>query len=140
MIEIRAAIEGDADQLSVLLEELGFPATKADIAGRLLDLKLRGEVILVCTDGAKLIGFICTHVTPVLHRPLPVGRITSLIVKQSERRRGMGRLLVDSAERYLRQAGCGLIEVTSNQKLADAHQFYERLGYTRTSFRFYKPL
>jgi hypothetical protein len=48
--------------------------------------------------------------------------------------------LVEAAEVVFSGAGCGLLEVTSNDRLADAHAFYERLGFERTSVRLAKSL
>jgi GNAT superfamily N-acetyltransferase len=76
----------------------------------------------------------------MLHRPQPVGRITSLVVDAQERGKGLGRRLVQAAEAQLAQAGCGLLEITSNFKLVEAHAFYERIGYERTSVRLMKRL
>jgi PhnO protein len=80
------------------------------------------------------------HVTPVLHRPTGVGRITALVVGEAARGHGVGRALVAEAERRLEVLGCALVEVTSNQKRTDAHDFYRRLGYEATSVRFARTL
>jgi GNAT superfamily N-acetyltransferase len=80
------------------------------------------------------------HIMPVLHRPGPIGRLTAVIVDESVRRMGVGLALVAAAERVLEASGCALIEITSNKKRTDAHAFYERLGYTATSFRFAKTI
>lgn len=45
-----------------------------------------------------------------------------------------------AVERHLGDAGCGLIEITSNLRRSDAHRFYEGLGYERSSYRFGKSL
>jgi ribosomal protein S18 acetylase RimI-like enzyme len=74
----------------------------------------------------------------VLHRPKPVGRITSLVVDPSARGQGLGRALVQAGEAALVQAGCGLLEVTSHARRTDAHDFYRHLAYERTSLRFAK--
>ena len=71
----------------------------------------------------------------VLHRPRSVGRITSLVVDTSERGTRIGRALVAAAEETLASAGCGLQEIMSNVRLVGAHEFYEYLGYERTSIR-----
>ena len=76
----------------------------------------------------------------VLHRPMPVGRITALVVDDSARGQGLGRALVAAAEAALAGSGCGILEITSNMRFAEAHAFYEHLGYERTSVRFAKVL
>jgi ribosomal protein S18 acetylase RimI-like enzyme len=88
----------------------------------------------------RIVGVLSWHVTPVIHRPRPVGRITMLVVDEKLRGGGIGRLLVAEAEARLAKKGCGLVEVTSNRKRLRAHAFYERLGFARTSYRFAKDL
>jgi GNAT superfamily N-acetyltransferase len=136
---IREARPSDSEALAALLAELGFPAAAADVAERLPRMQAAGEVPLVAeADG--LLGCIGWHVMHVIHRPVPVGRITILIVTPQSRGRGIGKALVEAAEARLEQLGCGILEVTSNAALAGAHLFYERLGYERTSHRFAKEV
>jgi GNAT superfamily N-acetyltransferase len=59
-----------------------------------------------------------------------------MVVAESERRRGGGRALVETAIERCSAKGCGLIEVTSNIDLSPAHTFYRQLGFERTSYRF----
>jgi GNAT superfamily N-acetyltransferase len=99
-----------------------------------------GELILVADYQGTLLGVLTVHVTPVLHRPTPVGRLTALVVTEQARRQGIGRSLVEAAEQAVLDRGCELIEVTTNRKRTDAHAFYERLGYEITSFRMKKLL
>lgn len=75
-----------------------------------------------------------------VHRPAPVGRVSVLIVDESYRGRGIGALLMAEAEKRLAAHGCHILEVTSNVSRERAHQFYEKLGYERTSYRFMKTL
>lgn len=139
-MEIRHASPVDASAMAALIAELGFPAPADTIASRLNILLGAAEVVLVAAQDGVLLGLVTVHITPMLHRSTPVGRFTALVVTERARRRGVGRALVESAERLLTARGCGLVEVTSNQRLSDAHSFYERLGYEATSLRFKKTL
>lgn len=139
-LEIRSATLPDTPALSRLFDELGYPAPAETIAARLAVLNRLGETLLVAARGTEVLGFVSVHVTPVLHRPTSVGRMTALIVEEKSRGQGIGRALVAAAEKHLIEKGCALVEVTSNQKLTAAHAFYERLGYSITSYRFGKTL
>ena len=76
----------------------------------------------------------------VLHRPAPVGRISMMVVDESLRSQGIGAVLVAAAEEALAAQGCYMVEVTSHVRRTDAHRFYERIGYERTSVRLAKEL
>ena len=136
---IREAKPGDADAIAALIEELGFEASVADVANRLRALAKGGEPVLVA-ERRGMIGCVTWHVTPVIHRPTPVGRVTMLVVTGKARREGVGEALVAEAEARTAARGCGLIEVTSNIELGGAHEFYRRIGFERTSYRFVKRL
>jgi ribosomal protein S18 acetylase RimI-like enzyme len=139
-VEIRIARPEDAPALADLIAELGYAATHQLVAERLRRLEQSGETVLVLALDGDVVGFVTLHVTPVLHRPTAVGRMTALIIAGRARGHGLGRELVAAAEQHLAQAGCALVEVTSNNKRTDAHAFYQRLGYTETSRRFYREL
>jgi ribosomal protein S18 acetylase RimI-like enzyme len=136
-LKVREASPRDASALADLVTELGFPASEIELAKRLAALRKAGEPPLVAERG-EVIGVLTWHVTPVLHRPHPVGRVTMLVVAKAARGRGAGTALVEAAEARLRALGCGLVEVTSNIELGGAHEFYRRRGYERTSYRFAK--
>ncbi len=136
----RLAIKEDAPELARLLTALGHPTP----AGRIADCwdlwSYEGNSAYVAEQHEKLLGVVTLHRMIVLHRPKPVGRITALVVDPASRGNGIGRALVAHAEVALAQAGCGLLEVTSNNSLVDAHAFYESIGYQRTSIRLAKDL
>jgi ribosomal protein S18 acetylase RimI-like enzyme len=138
-LSVREAMPRDAEAISALLGELGFPTAAADIRRRLPRLRKAGEPPLVAVED-EVIGCLTWHVTPVLHRPAPVGRVTMMVVAEKARRRGVGAALLEAAEARLAAAGCGLVEVTSNIELGGAHAFYRAQGYERTSYRFAKRL
>jgi GNAT superfamily N-acetyltransferase len=136
---IRDARPRDTEPLAALIVALGYDVTAADVRKRLSLLKKAGQHVLVADRGG-VIGVLTTSIMHVLHRPRPVGRVSMMVVAESERGQGVGAALVAQAETRLKTAGCGLVEVTSNAKRLRAHAFYERLGYERTSLRFAKQL
>jgi ribosomal protein S18 acetylase RimI-like enzyme len=139
-LSVREAGPRDSEAISALLGELGFATEAAEIRRRLPRLRKAGEPLLVAVEEKQVIGCLAWHVTPVIHRPAPVGRVTMMVVSEKARRRGVGAALLEAAEARLAAAGCGLVEVTSNIELGGAHAFYRAQGYERTSYRFAKRL
>lgn len=135
---LRAASLEDAAELARLLAPLGYPVTATGVAAVWGAWEAEGNLALVIQGEGALLGAITLHRTTVLHRPRPVGRITSLIVDPKARGLGLGRMLVAAAEDTLERAGCGMVEVTSHVRRTEAHAFYAHLGYERTSLRFAK--
>ena len=137
---IRDAASSDAAAIADLAAEIGFAMPVERVAERFRLLDDAGETPLVAEQVGSVLACLTWHVTPVLHRLTPVGRITMLVVTSRFRSRGIGRALVEAAEARLLERGCSLVEVTSNLRLIDAHRFYERLGYEQTSLRFAKQV
>jgi GNAT superfamily N-acetyltransferase len=140
-VHLRTATPGDAPEIARLLTVLGYPTDAASLATRWAKWRASGSAAIVAGgERGALLGLVTLHTTIVLHRPKPIGRITALVVDESARGRGIGRALVAAAEGASIRDGCGMLEVTSNVRRADAHAFYERLGYDRSSYRFVKLL
>ncbi len=138
---VRHAAESDIPELARLFTVLGHPTSAEALAERWPAWVASGNIALVvAADDGTLLGVITLCQTVVMHRPAPVGRITSLVIDVPARGKGLGRALVAAAENLLTQAGCGLLEITSNSRRLDAHAFYESLGYERTSIRVVKDL
>lgn len=138
---VRHAVESDIPELARLFTVLGHPTPAESLTARWPAWVASGNTALVvATNDGTLLGVITLCQTVVMHRPAPVGRITCLVIDAPARGRGLGRTLVAAAESLLAQAGCGLLEITSNLRRLDAHAFYESLGYERTSVRVVKDL
>jgi GNAT superfamily N-acetyltransferase len=138
---IRPATLADAPELARLLTLLGHATTAAEVESRWIAWAAAGNTALVAPgEPGILLGTAVLHRMHVLHRPKPVGRITALVVDRAARGKEVGRALVEAAEAALDDAGCGLLEITSNVRLVEAHAFYEHLGYERSSVRFSREL
>jgi ribosomal protein S18 acetylase RimI-like enzyme len=137
---VREAKAEDASGIVALLQFLGHPVSEAKVLDNLERLFALSETPLIADDNGQVLGLIGVHIMVTVHRDTPVGRIPVLVVREDLHGRGIGRMLVRAVEERLREAGCALIEVTSNNSRGDAHRFYERLGYEITSSRFAKRL
>jgi GNAT superfamily N-acetyltransferase len=137
---IREARPADAPVLVKLIHELGHPIDEKALRKNLTLLRKAGETPLVAVIGKQVVGLCGVHRMVTIHRDAPVGRIPILVVAKDARGRGIGKMLVEAAEGGLREAGCKIVEVTSNDQLEEAHAFYQHLGYERTSARFFKKL
>ena len=123
-----------------MIGQLGYRASTAEVAQRLAAMKAENRVVLVAELDGAVVGCLSTSVMRVLHRPAPVGRISMMVVDETLRSRGIGAALVRGAEEALAGQGCYMVEVTSNARRTEAHRFYERLGYEKTSVRLAKEL
>ncbi|WP_208350482.1 GNAT family N-acetyltransferase [Pseudaestuariivita rosea] len=66
--------------------------------------------------------------------------IESVRVARDLRRQGIGKLMMQDAERRAREAGCSLIQLTTNQSRDNAHRFYAGLGFTPSHIGFKRVL
>ena len=131
---------GDAAALASLIDQLGYRAGEGEVAERLAAMAAEGRAVLVAELDGAVVGCLSTSIMRVLHRPAPVGRVSMMVVDAALRSRGIGAALVRAAETALAAQGCYMVEVTSHMRRTEAHRFYERLGYERTSVRLAKAL
>jgi ribosomal protein S18 acetylase RimI-like enzyme len=92
-----------------------------------------GNVLLVATAGDEVVGCLQLVVIPGLSRAgMLRAQIEGVRVATTHRGRRIGERLVAEAVERARAAGCGLVQLTSDASRADAHRFYERLGFVAT--------
>jgi len=135
-IRIRPALTSDAPALALLLGELGYPAVDDQVRHRLEIHRAPNSIILVVESDERLVALLSLHLIPLMHADGFLGRVTSLVVSESNRRQGFGRLLVSAAEEYAWSNGCSRMEITSGDHRPDTHVFYEHLGYQVDCRRF----
>ncbi|MFZ2057790.1 MAG: GNAT family acetyltransferase [Acidimicrobiales bacterium] len=91
-----------------------------------IDRKLArdGDNLLVLEQGGQLIASVMVGYEG--HR----GWINYLAVHPDHRRQGLGRLLMDVAERRLRDLGCAKVNLQVRASNERATEFYRQIGYT----------
>lgn len=127
---IRDAVLSDAAEIAQLTAELGYSTETEEIAGRLGRIAdRRKQVVMVAVLEGKVAGWMQAHASEVLESGLRV-EIVGLVVAESYRRRGVGRHLVEEAERWAVEIGAPVIVVRSNSKRVESHIFYPALGFS----------
>lgn len=138
---IRVQLAGEQDDLAVqeLLAQLGYAFTVEEVRARLVLLAASGtDPVLLATEDGKAVGLIAIHCATMVHYREPVARITALVVRDSVRGKGVGRILVDAGANLARQAGCGRMELTTATHRTESQAFYKALGFTTSSLGFYR--
>jgi GNAT superfamily N-acetyltransferase len=137
-VEIRDALDLDADALSPLMEQLLHqPCTSEQIRSRLGRLATTGvDRVLVALLEGRVVGLAGVTYAWLFHADMPTARLMSIVVDETCRGQGVGRLLVETSIEQARAWGCDRLELTSRLERADAHSFYEAVGFTQTSKKF----
>ena len=100
-----------------------FDAIAADPAHRLIVAERDGEVV----------GTLQISLIPGLPNfGMKRGLIENVHIRADQRGNGLGTQMMQWAIERCREAGCGLVQLTSNKVRHDAHRFYERLGFQRS--------
>lgn len=135
-LRYRLAKAGDAAGLATLLGLEGKAGS--EIAGRIAACRKAGGGVLLAERGVP-VGCLAWFPVPALHRA-PAGRIATLLVAGRHRREGIGTALVEQAAGLLAKAGCASIEAMSDIDIRSAHDFFRKLGFDETSYRFARSL
>lgn len=126
---IRDALLSDSAEIARLTVELGYSTSAEEIAGRLSRVTdHRKQLVLVAVLEEKIAGWVQAQSSEVLESGFRV-EIVGLIVGERFRRRGVGRRLVEEAERWAIQLGAPAIVVRSNSARVESHIFYPALGF-----------
>ena len=138
---IRDAELNDAPELAVLMCELGYETTRAEMEARLklISSNPAYKTFVAIMDGC-VFGMIGTLTYPSYEHNDPSGRIVALVTLSTARRRGIGRALMATAEQYFAQKGIRRVALDTRLTREDAHKFYASLGYEQNGWRFVKRL
>jgi N-acetylglutamate synthase-like GNAT family acetyltransferase len=140
-VAVRDAIRSDAGAIAGLLAELGFPAPTQFAAERVafFDAESSSRVQVAEVNG-EVVGLVATHVVPRLDTELLSCRVVDIVVAADQRQSGVGRSLVAAAEVEARRQGCRRLDLSSADSWANAHAFYDAVGFERRSQGFVKRL
>jgi GNAT superfamily N-acetyltransferase len=141
MVHFRIATRADVPAILALLDDDEISRSRSQVVPEDLDARLwrafdeidtdpRNELIVADEDGG-VVGTCQLTFTPSLSRG-GAERMTIEAVRVSRelRGRGVGRAMMRWALDRARERGCGVAQLTTDRRRADAHRFYESLGFT----------
>lgn len=129
---IRKATNADAKAIADLSLELGYAATTPEIEQRLqLILENKEHCIFVATINSEVIGWIHAFLAYRIESAL-FAEIGGLVVAETHRKKGVGKLLVEQITSWANENNCPKIRVRCNRKKEDAHIFYLKNGFVET--------
>ncbi len=140
---MRPATEADLPHIIELLAQLSLDAPRERPGPPLAESYRRAfqeieadtrQQLFVVEDAGRVVGTACLIIVPNLsHEGTPYALVENVVVDEGERSAGYGELLMRHAIAEARRAGCYKLSLTSNKQRADAHRFYQRLGFRAAS-------
>src|SRR5687768_8796291 len=126
--KIRKVVMSDVKTMIPLVEQLGYPISEENLLARIA-LYHHGltDRAWIAIQDENIIGCIAIHIYDLFHSTERYGKIVTLIVKDTHRRRGIGRKLIARAERFAIQKNCSALELSSSMKRVKfgSHKFYK---------------
>jgi GNAT superfamily N-acetyltransferase len=132
-VSIRPMEARDADEVSVLIEQLGYHRDAGEARQWIEWMQTRRDIQIafVACLGEQVIGWIEISIEYRL-QSAPFALIGGLVVKEGYRSQQVGLLLCEHAEQWTWEQGLTTLRVTSRSSRIDAHRFYLKNGYTPT--------
>ena len=141
METIRRAVSEDALRIAQLAADLGYTINSDSVGAAIDRLQWDEGAIFVADASEHPTGWIHIHRSHVIQTE-PFAEVGGLVVDPLSRGEGVGRRLLEAAERWSSANDLTLVRVRSNIVRSNAHRFYERRGYDveKTSYTFIKSL
>ena len=147
-IEIRRAVRTDIPAIVDLLadDELGVTRESPDDLApyQAAFTGLDGDpnqYLMVAVSGDAVVGtFQLMLVAGLARRGATRAVIEAVRIHRSARRAGIGEQMIRWAVAESGRRGCSLVQLTSDKTRADAHRFYERLGFVPSHIGFKLPI
>jgi len=121
------------DDLGRGRERFADPLPQAYVDGFRAVQRQGGNEFLVAEEAGQVVG--CLQLT-IIHGVSRMGatraQIEAVRVDRGQRGRKLGEALIRHAVERARAARCSLVQLTTDKTRADAHRFYERLGFKAT--------
>ena len=100
-----------------------------------------GHLLVVAAECADVVGTLQLSFVPGLSRGGALrGQVEGVRVRADRRGTGLGRGLLRWSVTESRRRGCALVQLTTDRSRAEAHRFYEGLGFVHSHAGYKLPL
>ncbi len=101
-------------------------------AFEIIDKDPHNELIVAESD-SKILGTLqITYIPYIINKGKSRALIEAVMVSQESTGMGIGTQIMKWAIQRAKDKNCCFVQLTTNKKRADAHRFYERLGFKST--------
>ena len=85
----------------------------------------------------KMVGTYALLIMPNLgHMGALSGIVEDVVVASDQKRKGIGKFMMEHAMQLCRERGCYKLALSSNRNRVNAHTFYESLGFKKHGYSF----
>jgi len=142
-VTIRDAKYTDLEELTALMTDLGYPTTLEEFKIRFENISAHPDyrTLIAIADG-EMVGMAGLTKNIFYEMNGNYMRIAAFVVKQSSRKLGIGKLLIEAAEEWAKEQGLHTVVISSGNRAERdaAHAFYQKMGYAIKSSGFVKKL
>jgi len=142
-IIVRDLVFDDIAQLTLLINELGYPTSVDEMGNRFKTISSHPDyktIVAVANDEIVGVSGLCKGMFYEMSGMYM--RILVFVVKRGWHKQGIGKQLIRASEYWAVEQGLNTVLVNSGNRdeRIDAHAFYKRMGYAVKSSGFVKYL
>lgn len=137
---IRPAEEADFPIIQNLLEQLGCPQNLTEVKNKFHTIKSQKDhALLVAEESGAVVGMMHLFIRHAIEKS-PCVIIQSIVVDESQRGKGYGKIFMLEAENWAKYRRCEEIRLNSAHSREESHAFYKAFGYENLGLTFKKDL
>jgi GNAT superfamily N-acetyltransferase len=128
-VRIRVMAEADLGAARALLAQLGYDLPWDEVRRRFAAIAAAaGHAVFVTEAEGRVVAIMHLFARPAFDKS-PEVVVQAIVVDAAQRGRGFGRMLMEAAEDWAAQRGYASVSLYSQTGRANAHAFYDALGY-----------
>jgi N-acetylglutamate synthase-like GNAT family acetyltransferase len=136
-VVVRLATPADAQSIAQLYAQLVTNPAVSVLPERISEVaKDPNTALLICEYGGHACGTALVSLcADVMFKSQPFAVVENVVIAKSARGQGVGTVLFEHIENFCRAAECSKIMLLSAVGRADAHRFFERMGFVGSAKR-----